>query len=356
MYVFTKRLVSSAAIPGVTTSTFQLTSQEKQYLINDPKVTHKVIFTIVHGTAPNTRYLGKLTLALFGETVPTTVDNFYQLSAMTQGFGYKDCKFHRIINNFMIQGGDYDGQGGNSIYGKSFNDENFILKHDKLGRLSMANSGSNTNGAQFFILNVDETPHLDGHHVVFGQLVDGFETLQKISTVDVVETKPIEPVYISNIEIAVSDKDLQEAEEKAEQLKAEKPKSQADSKIEAEISQLSFIYPFLSIMSKNEFPIVCVKNLSFGASNKSIYEYFAQYGSIYQIRTNPLQQGQIFVIYGRVADAQRAAKESNGVNFNGRFLVTTTYQVNRSNLDEGTMVLNEQQLNELRQLHGESRI
>lgn len=165
-------LVVSSVIP---TTKFQLSKSEQSYLEGDPAVTHKVIFTVKHGNV----ILGDLTLALFGETCPETVENFYQLSAMTYGYGYKDSGFHRIINNFMIQGGIFQGNGGKLIYGDRFNDENFILKHDKLGRLSMANAGPNTNGGQFFITNVDKTSWLDGKHVVFGQLIGGFDTLEK---------------------------------------------------------------------------------------------------------------------------------------------------------------------------------
>ncbi|EMG45370.1 cyp8 Peptidyl-prolyl cis-trans isomerase B1 [Candida maltosa Xu316] len=141
---------------------------------------------------------------------------------MNYGYGYKDCQFHRIIKGFMIQGGNYDGQGGKSIYGKSFNDENFILKHNKLGRLSMANAGKNTNGAQFFILNVQETPHLDGKHVVFGQLVDGFDTLGKISAVEVADSTPLVPVVISDIKTAVKS-DSASSEQSTTEEKVEAP-------------------------------------------------------------------------------------------------------------------------------------
>ena len=240
-------LALSAVIPSTSSSTFHLTEQEKEYLKNDPKVTHKITFTISQGKSP-AKKLGKLTLALFGETVPITVDNFYQLSAMTRGYGYQDCEFHRIINDFMIQGGNYDGQGGKSIYGGSFNDENFDLKHDKLGRLSMANAGQNTNGGQFFILDTEKTPHLDGKHVVFGQLIDGFDTLDKISSTDVVDSRPVEQIYISEIDTAAFDYNAQEAEEKAEQLKPEDPIAVEDAKVDAEEIRLSAIYPFFLVL------------------------------------------------------------------------------------------------------------
>ncbi|CAK9437800.1 uncharacterized protein LODBEIA_P21780 [Lodderomyces beijingensis] len=250
--------------PGISTSSFHLTDEEKQHLTGDPKPTHKVTFTISQGAPPSVQKLGTLSLVLFGETVPITVENFYQLSSMSQGYGYVNSRFHRIINNFMIQGGDYGStstgsNGGasgksDSIYGASFADENFELKHDKLGRLSMANAGANTNAAQFFILNVDATPHLDGKHVVFGQLVAGFDTLAKISTVECVDNKPIEPVYISDIDTSAFDVDMKEAEQKAEQIRPEEEQLKAgdapppDVLVESEISSSSALYAVLFLV------------------------------------------------------------------------------------------------------------
>jgi len=144
------------------------------------------------------KFIGKILIKLYDDIVPKTCYNFKMLCKNKK---YKNCLFHRIIQDFMIQGGDYennDGTGGKSIYGMKFEDENFEIKHHKPYLLSMANCGANTNGSQFFITTV-ETPHLDGKHVVFGEVIKGFEIIYKLNNIKTNEDdKPLSNVLISD--------------------------------------------------------------------------------------------------------------------------------------------------------------
>ncbi|KAH9361400.1 hypothetical protein HPB48_003926 [Haemaphysalis longicornis] len=157
----------------------------------------KVFFDVEADGKP----LGRIEMELRADVVPKTAENFRALCTGEKGFGYKGSVFHRVIPGFMCQGGDitnHDGTGGKSIYGDTFEDENFYLKHRNLGVLSMANTGANTNHSQFFITTVKDCSWLDNEHVVFGRVVEGMEVVKRVEFCGSPSGKTSQKIVISD--------------------------------------------------------------------------------------------------------------------------------------------------------------
>ncbi|CAO1358903.1 unnamed protein product [Diamesa hyperborea] len=162
------------------------------------KVTSQIYLDIAHGN----RSLGRIVVGLFGEAAPRTVQNFREICINgIDDMSYNGTRFHRVIDKFMVQGGDIlagDGKGLTSIYGMDFEDENMTINHTIGGFLGMANKGPDTNGCQFYITTI-ATPWLNGKHTVFGKVIEGQNVVHKIEKVKTdTDDVPIEAVIITS--------------------------------------------------------------------------------------------------------------------------------------------------------------
>ncbi|NWX44499.1 NKTR protein, partial [Steatornis caripensis] len=193
--------------------------------------------------------VGRIMFQLFSDICPKTCKNFLCLCSGERGIGkttgkklcYKGTTFHRVVKNFMIQGGDFsegNGKGGESIYGGYFKDENFILKHDRAFLLSMANRGKHTNGSQFFI-TTKPAPHLDGVHVVFGLVISGFEVIEQIENLKTdTASRPYADVRVIDCGVLVA-KSAKDALEKKKKVCSDSEASDSSSSSASSSSETS---------------------------------------------------------------------------------------------------------------------
>lgn len=196
-------MVSQDAL-GFVFTPFDLNLHKEQEIQN--KYFNKDAYMVITYKNKHTKAYGttRLQFELFWEDTPRTCLNFAMLCEglkENKNVGYLDSGFHRIIDNFMMQGGDFThgtGVGGLSIYGEKFDDENYKRKHDRPGMLSMANAGPGTNGSQFFITFV-KTPHLDGRHVVFGQVRDEHMDTFLSNFNETIQTRKLDDKPIKNV-------------------------------------------------------------------------------------------------------------------------------------------------------------